>query len=107
MGSYDFLVLSRERGSGSLNPKERPAMGPGFLHTHYFNRFGCMATGNMIRELKLQLITEFLEDQKRHLQGTGASTSLKSIVNLFSLHRCEETSVPFVRADVYFYWYPI
>ena len=31
-------------------------MGPGFLHTHYFNRFGCMATGNMIRELKLQLI---------------------------------------------------
>ena len=42
------------------NPGERPAMGPGFLHTHYFNRFGCMATGNMIRELKLQLIIEFL-----------------------------------------------
>ena len=58
-----------------------------------------MATGNMIRELKLQLITQFLEDQKKHLQRTGASTSLKSIVNLFSLHRCEETSVPSVRAE--------
>ena len=46
--------------STSQTERERPAMGPGFLHTHYLNRFGCMATGNMIRELKLQLIVEFL-----------------------------------------------
>ena len=44
----------------TVTVRERPAMGPGFLHTHYFNRFGCMSTRNMIRELKLKLIMEFL-----------------------------------------------
>ena len=34
--------------------------GLGFCIPTIFNRFGCMATGNMIRELKLQLIIEFL-----------------------------------------------
>ena len=43
-----------------FNSGERPAMGPGFLHNNYFNSFASMATGNMIRELKLQLIVEFL-----------------------------------------------
>ena len=37
-----------------------------------------------IRELKLQLILlSFLWDQKKHLQGTGASIFLKSIIFLF------------------------
>ena len=35
-------------------------MGSGFLHLYYFNGFDFIATGNMIRDFKLQLIIEFL-----------------------------------------------
>ena len=50
------------------------------------------------RQLKLQTdFIEFLWDQKTHLQGTGASTSLKSSAHLLYAHCGEKISTPFVR----------
>ena len=43
-GTCTFFAILQ---SWRVTVRERPAMGPGFLHTHYFNRFGCMTTGNM------------------------------------------------------------
>ena len=57
-----------------------------FLWFFWFRSSAFPSPSNLrqIRELKLQLILlSFLWDQKKHLQGTGASIFLKSIIFLF------------------------
>ena len=49
---------------------------------------------------------EFLWAQKKHLQGPGDSTSLKSIVSLLYLYCGAENSILFVGTEVCFYRQP-
>ena len=47
---------------------------------------------------------EFLQDQRKHLQGTGASTSFKSIVLLLYLY-CGETIILFLVHRSIGFWF--
>ena len=54
---------------------------------------------HMRREFKLQLVRKFLYDQKKHLQGTGASTSAKAIVCLLYVFCGDERDFYSVRRN--------